>query len=210
MNLSPEDFVQKILFEECHCRMAVCGFNYTYGAKGAGTPKSLAQTFGALPECRLSVVDSVCESSAPISSSAIRALLEQGCPERATLLLGRPYSITGKVTRGKHLGNTMGFPTANLAFPAGRLIPAHGVYLCTVRVGRREHYGICNVGIRPTFNDGDRVNCEAFIFDFDGDLYGKTIRVSFLRYLRKERRFTSEEELREQIRRDVAEAQRYL
>lgn len=212
MHLSPSDFVQRILIGECRCRMAVCGFNYSYGAGGAGNPYTLSRDFGARQGCSLSVVAPVSEGPDPISSSAIRSLLLQGSPDRAAHLLGRPYSLSGKVTEGKSVGHTMGFPTANLTFPEGRLVPAHGVYLCMVHVEkeRADYYGICNVGIRPTFDDGEHVNCETFILNFDGDLYGKDIRVSFLRFLREERRFASAEELRRQIDRDVSLAMEYI
>jgi riboflavin kinase/FMN adenylyltransferase len=104
----------------------------------------------------------------------------------------------------------MGTPTANLSFPEGGLIPAHGVYLTMVRIARRTYAAISNVGTRPTFDDGDTVNCETFIFDYNGDLYGKTLRISFLRFLRAEKKFASMKELKEQIRLDIARAKEYL
>lgn len=209
-DLSPDDFVQRILIDECRCRMAVCGFNYSYGARGAGTPVTLAGTFGARHGHSLSIVGPVTDGDTPISSSAIRVLLQQGRPEDAARLLGRPFSLAGKVTNGKHVGGAMGFPTANIAFPQWGLVPMHGVYLSAVRIDGRDLYGISNVGVRPTFNDGEQINCETFVFDFDGDLYEKTIRVSLLRFLREERRFTSELALRDQILADVAQARAYL
>ena len=205
-DLSPDDFVRKILMEDCHCRLAVCGFNYTYGAKGAGNAQTLAATFGTQPNRTLSVVSPITDGRYPISSSVIRSMLERGHPEDAARLLGHPFFITGTVTDGRHVGTAMGFPTANLNFPEGGLIPAHGVYATTIRIGRRTYIGISNVGTRPTFDDGDAVNCETFIFDFSGDLYGKTLRVSFLRFLRAEKKFPSQEALEAQIRIDIARA----
>lgn len=208
-DLSPDDFVQQILIGQCHCRLAVCGFNYSYGARGAGTPDTLAQSFGALPGRALSVVAPVTEGDTPISSSAIRILLQQGRPDTAARLLGRPFSLAGRVTNGKHVGGAMGFPTANISFPQWGLVPKHGVYLSRVRIDGKDFYGISNVGNRPTFDDGELINCETFVFDFEGDLYEKTIRVSLLRFLREERRFASEQALREQILADVAQAKTY-
>lgn len=209
-DMDPDDFVRKILMSECRCRLAVCGFNYTYGAKGAGNAETLMRTFGTQPGCTLSVVDPVTDGRYTVSSSVIRSMLEQGHPEDAARLLGRPFFITGKVVDGRHVGSTMGFPTANLTFPEGGLIPAHGVYLSTVRIARRTYAAISNVGTRPTFDDGDAVNCETFIFHYNGDLYGKTLRISLLRFLRPEKKFPSMEALEEQIKLDIRRAQEYL
>lgn len=209
-DLSPDEFVQRILIEECRCRLAVCGFNYTYGAKGSGNIETLYKTFGSQPNRTLSVVPAVMDGRHCVSSSVIRSMLEQGHPEDAARLLGRPFFLTGTVVDGRHVGTGMGVPTANLTFPEGGLIPAHGVYLTTVRIARRTYAAISNVGTRPTFDDGDTVNCETFIFDYNGDLYGKTLRISFLRFLRAEKKFASMEDLKEQIRLDIARAKEYL
>jgi riboflavin kinase/FMN adenylyltransferase len=207
-DLSPDDFVRRILIEQCHCRLAVCGFNYTYGAKGAGNVETLSDTFGSQPGRTLSVVSAVMDGRHCVSSSVIRSMLEQGHPEDAARLLGRPFFLTSRVTSGKHLGTKMGFPTANLEFPAGAPVPAHGVYAARVCICDQCYQAICNVGCRPTFDDGDAVNCEAFLFDFDGDLYGKTLRIYLLDFLRKEQKFDSREALERQIALDVAKTKR--
>ena len=209
-DLSPDEFVRHILIEQCHCRLAVCGFNYTYGARGTGNVETLSKTFGSQPGRTLSVVPAVMDGRHPVSSSVIRSMLEQGHPEDAARLLGRPFFLTGTVSDGRHIGTGMGFPTANLSFPEGGLIPARGVYLSMIRIARRTYAGISNVGTRPTFDDGDTINCETYIFDYNGDLYGKTLRVSFLRFLRAEKKFASMEALKEQIRLDIVRAKEYL
>ena len=208
--LSPDDFAYRILTEACRCRLAVCGFNYSYGAGGAGTPERLMQTFGAQPDHTLSVVPPVTEGTLPVSSSLIRTMLEQARPEEATRLMGHPFFITGTVRSGRRVGTKMGFPTANLDFPTGGLIPARGVYASTVRIGRRTYTAISNVGSHPTFEDCDRVNCETFIFDYHREIYGQTIRVSLLHFLRPEQKFASQEELEHQIHLDIARAKEYL
>lgn len=210
MHLSPTEFAENILMKECRCRIAVCGFNYTYGVRGAGNVRTLADTFRTYPNRTLAVVEPVTEKGAPISSSTIRSLLEKGHPEKAARLLGRPFSLTGIVTKGKHIGGALGFPTANLSFPQGGLVPAHGVYLSKVEIGGHSFYGISNVGVRPSFDDGEHVNCETFIFDFEEDLYGKSLCVSLLRFLRKEQKFASKQALQEQIIADVAQARAYI
>ena len=209
MHLSPEAFVRDILVNICHCRMAVCGYNYTFGAKGAGKAEDLArllQESGA----DASIVAPVTDGRHVISSTVIRDMLERGHPEDAARLLGRPYTLTGKVARGKHVGRVMGFPTANLTFDAKQVIPAHGVYAVTVKIGRRSYFGISNIGTRPTFQDGDHVTCETFLFEFNGDLYGKTLQVCFLHFLREERPFANQSALQAQIERDIATAREYL
>ena len=209
-DLSPDAFVQDILIRDCRCRLAVCGFNYTYGAKGAGNTEQLAATFGADPDRTLSVVPPVTDGRVTVSSSVIRSMLLAGHPEDAARLLGRPYAIVGLVKSGKHIGRVMGFPTANLAFPEGALVPAHGVYLSTVRIARRTYFGITNIGCRPTFEKEGVVNCETFLFDYNGDLYKKELRVSLLRFLREEKPFSSQQALEAQIKRDIERAKEYI
>lgn len=205
-DMEPDDFVREVLMGACQCRLAVCGFNYTYGARGAGTAERLAATFGTQPDRTLSIVSPVAVGAVTVSSSTIRTMLEQGHPEEAARLLGRPFFISGTVESGKHVGTTLGFPTANLSFPKNGLIPAHGVYAATVRVGKRTYTGISNVGCRPTFDDGEHITCETFLFDYRGSLYGKALRVSLVRFLRPETKFASPEALRQQIDRDIAAA----
>ncbi len=209
-DMPPEDFIDRILIGECHAEMLVCGFNYSFGAKGAGTPTDLLHRFGAGGKRAVSVMPPVTDGPYTVSSSLVRAMLQGGHPDDAARLLGRPYALTATVTDGRRLGRTMGLPTANLTFPAGALVPMHGVYAVTIKHGRRTHTGICNVGVRPTVNRGKDVNCEVFIFDFNGDLYGKELTVSFLRFLREERRFADLVELEAQIRCDIEQAKRYF
>lgn len=210
-DLSPEDFVVKILLKTCQCRMAVCGFNYTFGKKGAGTAEDLARWLGSQPYHTVSIVPPVTDGGVSVSSTTIRDMLERGHPEDATRLLGRPFTLTGKVERGKQLGREMSFPTANLRFPKNSVIPAHGVYAVTAKVGRRSYFGISNVGVRPTFaDDGEHVTCETYLFDFSGELYNKRITISFLHFLRAERAFSSKEALADQIRKDIDRAKEYL
>lgn len=210
-DLSPEEFVAKILIKTCQCRMAVCGFNYSFGKKGAGTPEDLVRWLGSQADSEVSIVPPVTDGGQSVSSTAIRSMLERGHPEDATRLLGRPFTLTGKVEGGKQVGREMNTPTANLVFAKDSVIPAHGVYAVTVKTGRRLYYGVSNVGVRPTFtNDGEHITCETYLLDFNGDLYGKEITVSFLRFLREERAFPSKEALAEQIQKDIDHAKEYF
>ncbi len=144
-----------------------------------------------------------------VRSTAIRQALRRAELTLANDLLGRPYRLSGKVVHGLKRGRTLGFPTANLAPPVERLIPANGLYLCRTRVGERVYAALTNIGTRPTF-DHETVTVEAHLLDFDGDLYGRTLTLDFLHYLRPERRFPSAEALIAQIHADVAEARRLM
>lgn len=210
-DLSPEEFVAKFLIHQCQCRMAVCGFNYSFGKQGAGTPEDLQRWLGSQADCAVSIVPPVTDCGQSVSSTRIRQMLENGHPEDAARLLGRPFALRGTVKKGKQIGRRMQAPTANLYFPDHGVVPARGVYAVRVKIGRRLYNGISNVGLRPTFeSEGGEVNCETFLFDFNGDLYGKKLEVSFLRYLREERTFTTPEALAEQIQKDIARAKEYL
>ena len=209
-DMPPERFIEDILIGECNAKMLVCGFNYSFGAMGAGTPNDLVSHFANANEREVSVMPPVKDGAYTVSSSLIRAMLQGGHPDDAARLLGRPYTLSGIVKDGRRLGRTMGLPTANLTFPQGSLVPMHGVYAVTVRLGKRTYTGICNVGVRPTVNDGKDVNCEVFIFDFEGDLYGKELSVCFLHFLREEQKFDDLAALESQIRCDIERAKKCL
>ena len=146
-----------------------------------------------------------------ISSTYIRTLIAQGEMERAMEFLGHPHVLTDRVSHGKRLGSALGFPTVNLRFPKGVLVPAHGVYVtraCFEDGSSRP--AVTNVGIRPTVDDGDRVNVEGYILDFSGDLYGQTVRMEFYARLRGERRFESLEALRAEVMKNGEETRGYF
>jgi riboflavin kinase/FMN adenylyltransferase len=145
----------------------------------------------------------------PISSTAIRRMLDEGRVEEAAHLLGHFYELTGIVVEGDRRGRSIGFPTANLAVDDRMQIPAHGVYAAWVEVHEKVNPAVVNVGVRPTFG-GTRLAVEAHLLDFDGDLYGRSLAVRFVARLRGERRFGSIDELATQIASDVAAGRRAL
>ena len=210
MHLSPADFVADVLIRDCDCRLAACGFNYRFGEGGRGTSDDLARLFGTQYDRRLTVVPPVMRAGRPVSSSVIRTLLENGHPDDAARLLGRPFLLEGTVESGRHVGRVLEAPTANLTFPRYSLIPAHGVYAVLCKVGKRTYRGVCNVGTRPTFESGDGVVCEVHLFDFSGDLYGRRMEVAFMRFLRPERAFDSAAALKKQIEADIEQAKSVL
>ena len=203
---SPEQFVLDVLKKECHCVAAVCGFNHRFGHRGAGDPALLQALLGGPVE----VQSEISENEKAVSSSRIRNLLWSGSVEEATKLLSQPYTLTAEVIHGKALGRKWGFPTVNQAFPKNALVPKHGVYVTDCTLADGSHYrGVSNVGKRPTVDSDDTVNCETHLIDFDGDLYGKTMTVAFLHYLRPEMKFQTTEALRAQIEADKRAAKEY-
>ena len=178
----------------------VCGFNFTFGARGAGNIEILEKL------CRsngleLTVLPPVVSNSLTVSSSVIRDAIESGDVKLANSLLGRPYSITEEVVNGQHLARTLGFRTANQLYPENKAVLRYGVYSVRVAVGRKKYLGISNVGIRPTVN-GSLLCVETHILDFDGDLYGKKLTVEFIDFIRPEQKFPSIDALAEQIKRE--------
>lgn len=207
-HMEPRKFLCEILQRECHCVATVCGFNHRFGRAGRGLPADFEAVFGnralILPpvnDIPLGVV---------ISSSRIRSLISQGDMEQAVRLLGHPFLLRAPVMHGKALGRTIGLPTANQNFPAGHLVPAHGIYATRVCIDGRSYVGVTNVGRRPTVEDKGRVNCETHILDFNGSLYGNVITTEFYAKLRDERRFENLAALTAAIRADADAARAYF
>ena len=141
-----------------------------------------------------------------VSSTGIRALLEEGDAAGAEKRLGRSYGFSGKVGSGKHLGRSLGFPTVNIVPGESKLLPKFGVYASRTIVGDSIYGSITNVGIRPSVDDGDTANVETFIYDFSDDIYGEDIRVELLKFIRTEKKFESLDALKDQISADIAAA----
>ena len=206
---SPEAFAEDILFRRCQVRRAVCGFNFRYGKHARGNSESLKKSFEALGGST-----TVCEPyrfrGQTVSSSEIREALAVGNPERARAMMNRPYSLTAEVVHGKKLGRTLGFPTANQRFPKGRTVPKFGVYAVRVRIDGTVYLGVANVGVRPTVENTVSSNCETFVFDYHGDLYGKTVTTEFYGFLRPERHFPDVQALKSAVKLDMQSAILYF
>jgi riboflavin kinase/FMN adenylyltransferase len=204
-----EAFVQDILHAGLGARHLVCGPDFAFGHRRGGDVAFLAARAEALG-IGIMVVPPLADEQGPISSTRIRRLLQDGYPERASALLGRPWAISGIVTHGDQRGRTLGFPTANV--PLGRhLEPARGVY--AVRVATEdggEHPGVANIGRRPTVNSTLESRLEVHLFDFAGDLYDADISVSLMAFLRAEKRFDGIDALRAQIALDATHARELL
>ncbi|MBP3633519.1 MAG: riboflavin biosynthesis protein RibF [Oscillospiraceae bacterium] len=184
-----------MLRQRHHAAAVVCGYDFTFGFRGEGNAQRLQEVFG---EC-CHVIGAVEVSGQRVSSSAIRAFLQQGQVALANRMLGSCHTIEGKVIPGKQLGRRLGIPTANIRLPEGTVVPAFGVYAARVD----GHLAVTNIGTRPSVDDGEHITVESWLLNFEGDLYGKTICVELLEFLRPEQKFSSVEELKAQILRDA-------
>ena len=186
----------------------VCGYDFRFGHKGEGTAEKLS-AFAQEQGLACIIVPEQTMDGEKISSTRIRALLEQGDVENANRLLGHPYVLTGTVVSGQKLGRTIGIPTANLELPEELVKPAFGVYACKAWVDGNYYLAVTNIGTRPTV-DGQGVTIEPWILDFDGDLYGKEITLEFHKFLRPEQKFANLDELKAQIQTDAAETRKFF
>lgn len=196
--LSAEAFVSDVLQKRLGTLHAVCGFNYRFGRGATGDGALLSRL---LPQS--TVLPPTLYEDKPVSTSRIRCALKAGAVEDAAAMLGAPYTVTGTVTHGKSVGRTLGFPTANIRVET--VLPRFGVYKTRVQIDGVLYDGLTDVGVRPTAEASGEVRVETFLRDFTGDLYGKTLAVSFLSFVREEKRFSSLDELTAQIARDLAD-----
>jgi riboflavin kinase / FMN adenylyltransferase len=195
---SAEEFVDEVLVRRLNASHVSVGENFRFG-KGA---KGDAEYLRSRPEFETRVVPLVEVAGETVSSSHIRGLVAAGDVKGAHEFLGGPFLFEGEVVHGDKRGRTLGMPTANLV-PDDRIaVPGHGVYAGWAH----GHPAAINVGVRPTFQTGRGLLVEAYLLDFDGDLYGETLRIAFLERLRGEKRFDSVDELISQMRRDVDQA----
>ena len=208
-DLSPERFMDEILYKECTCRAIVCGFNFHFGACGAGDAAMLSRYFAEKGGIS-AVIPAVKYGDDVVSSTLIRKMLEGGNVELARTLLGRPYFIKAPVLHGKKLGRTIGIPTINQKFPCGRAMVGVGIYACMCEFDGEAHYGVVNVGHRPTVEDAGELNLETYIIDFDREIYGKDVKLSFYIRLRDEKRFTSLDELSSAVLDNAESAKEYF
>jgi len=201
--LTADEFVERVLVDRLRTTHVTVGENFRFGHGAEGDAARL-QADGRF-ETRVAPLLEV--DAEVVSSSHIRGLVLGGAVEYADELLGAPFTITREVVHGDRRGRELGFPTANLLPADGYVTPGHGVYACRATTAAGEtRAAATNVGVRPMFVTGRGELIEAFLLDFDGDLYGQPLRLEFLKRLRGEKRFESVEALVEQMNRDVDEA----
>lgn len=206
---SPQEFVENVLWHGLHARWVLVGDDFRFGARRAGDVAYL-QEAGRRYGFDVEQMGSVSEGGIRISSSAVRQALADGDLEHARRLLGHGYAISGHVIHGRKLGRDLGFPTLNLRISHKR--PAvNGIFVVQVH-GIADHPlpGVASIGVRPTIEDAGRVLLEVHLFDFNESLYGKLVRVEFMKKLRDEARFDSLEELTAAIAKDSADARAFF
>lgn len=206
--ITAEDFIRQILAGQMRTAYIAAGDDVSFGYRGEGDRKlleSLAPECG----CEVQIISKVYCGEREISSSCVREEVEAGRMEQAGKLLGRSYSISGKVEPGKKLGRRLGMPTLNLYPPENKLLPPAGVYYSRVRFRGRSCEGITNIGRKPTVNDTAAVSVETYLYGYEGNLYGEKITVELLHFRRPERKFRDVEELRSQMEKDILAGREY-
>lgn len=202
-----QDFVEKILLERYRAAYLICGYDFRFGAGGRGTASTLSE-FCRERGIGFSCMEEVRIGGETVSSTRIRSLLEEGRMEEAVACLGHPHLMSGTVVDGRKLGRTLGIPTANFV-PDGVILPKFGVYAAKAYFDEEEHLAVVNIGTRPTV-DGHRVTVEPWLLDFDGDLYGKNLRLELYAFLRPERKFDSVEAMRSEILKNAEQTRAFF
>lgn len=202
--LSARSFIDDILVKGLGIKSLIVGDDFRFG-KGREGDYGLLQSVGQEVGFKVSSEDSCLLAGDRVSSTLVREQLEKGDCEKVKTLLGRHYSISGEVVKGQQLGRQLGAPTANIKIKA-HTIPLRGVYAVEARLGGRKLFGAANVGYRPTIEENLEPNLEVYLFDFNEDIYGETLSVSFVKKIRDEKKFSSLDELKEHIAADIQQA----
>ena len=204
-SLKPIEFID-LFIKSLGIKHVTAGFDYTFGSKGAGTMEDMKKLSEGAYET--TIIGKVTDYVDKISSTRIRKLLSEGNVEDASLLLGRDFRTVGIVVDGEKKGRQLGFPTANVLPSEGSILPGNGVYAVRFVVDGTVMNGVCNVGIKPTFNNPDIKSpmVEVHVLDFDGDLYDKEVAVEWVKHIREEKKFESLDALITQIEKDKEKA----
>lgn len=202
--LSPQEFVDAYLIK-LDVKHAVAGFDFTYGKMAKGNTSTLPED--ARNMFKVTVIDKVEQGDQKVSTTSIREAILNGHVEEVIPMLGRPYQIQGMVVHGDKRGRTIGFPTANIKTHSPYVYPDTGVYAVEMEIETGRYQGVCNIGYRPTFYEQEKKPLiEVHLFDFNGDLYGETVKVVWYKKLRSEQKFNGIEALKAQIENDKQEA----
>ena len=205
--MSPEAFVEEVLMKQLRVRRIVVGYDWQFGRGRAGNA-TLLRELGEVYGLAVTVVGPAEIDAAPVHSTRIREAITNGALEQAARLLGRRYSVIGRVVRGEGRGRQIGFPTANID-TGNQVLPPNGVYAIYVKLDGRSIGGVLNMGVRPTFG-ALKFQVEAHLFDFAEDVYDREVEVFFLSHIRDERKFPNPDALVVQIQRDAAAARQIL
>lgn len=206
MTMPWENFITELLVKKYHAVHLVAGHDFRFGHKNEGDPDKLRERCRALG-LGCDIIPKVELDGVTVSSTYIRSLVEAGEVERAARFLGHPHRMSGTVCHGEGIGKKRLFPTANLVPEPHIIVPKRGVYATRAYLpDGTQRVGVTNVGVRPTVSDANRVTVETYLADFDGDLYGQELRLDFCAYLRPEKKFSSTQELHDEIARNAREA----
>ncbi len=208
-HFTPQEFVEQVLLRALRAQVVCCGYNFRFGHGGVGDA-ALLRTLCEPLGIEVRVVPEVTRDGTAVSSTAIRQALTDGDMERARGFLGRPYALTLPVGSGDHRGTAWGVPTLNQALPPEYTVPRYGVYASLVVLDGVQHRAITNLGVHPTVGGTKTPQAETYIEDYSGDLYGRTVTVELIRFLREERCFDGVEQLRTQIAADLVTAHTLL
>jgi len=200
-SMTPERFVEELLGRTLKAKALACGFNYHFGRGGRAGVEELRALCAPLG-IRVEALPPVLWQGEVVSSTRIRRCIREGEMEQAAEMLREPFTLTAEVVHGKGLARTLSWPTVNQLFPPGFTIPRRGVYWSRAEVEGRKLDGVTNVGIKPTLHETN-LTMETYLLDYDGDLYGRELSVSLLRFLRPESQFGSVRDLSRQIQTDI-------
>ena len=196
-NLSPEEFIC-LLMSKCNVKAFVCGDDFRFGKNAVGNAESIKR---AVQVC-VEIVDLVQIDGEKASATTVKKHLQMGEVEKANCILGEPFFLIGEVVKDRGVGKTLGFPTANILYPIDKFPLKQGVYETRVCIDGKAYKAITNYGARPTF-DENTVLTETHIDGFNGDLYGQTLQIYFVRFLRENQKFDSADALKEQLQKDI-------
>lgn len=199
--ISPIEFIKSILIDKLGARKIIVGHDFTFARRKEGNTKLLKE-MSSKYGFELEIVDPIKVNDIRVSSTYIRQLVAEGSVDKVNKYLGYHCEIKGNVIKGKQLGRTIGFPTANIEINDDLLIPNNGIYVTKVYVYNDVYYGATNIGYNPTVN-GDKLSIETNILEFDEDIYGQVIKIEFLERIRDEKKFNSLEELKAQLKKDT-------
>lgn len=207
--MPPEEFITVVLEQNCKASHIFTGFNYTFGNGGTGNPDTLLK-FAKILGYQFHVIPPYIYHEKIVSSSLIRSYLSEGKIEEAKELLGYWPILRGKVVHGEQLGTTLGFPTANIEIVDEILTPLNGVYASQIYYGTKRFWGMTNIGLKPTVGKNLSKTIEVNIFDFNDNIYGATVTLELMKFIRPEQKFNSLSELKNQLVRDEKEIRNYL
>lgn len=208
--MTSEEFIQKILVNDLGVSHVVIGHDHKFGKDRLGDEDKLKE-YGKKYNFNVTSVEAEMIDGQIVSSTKIRKALNDGDIEKVNLFLGRNYKINGKIVEGAKRGRQLGFPTANIELNDERkAVPKNGVYVVSCLLNEKNFYGIMNIGVRPTFENENKIILEVNLFDFNGQVYGENIEVSFISRIRDEKKFESKGDLINQIKLDVQSAKEII